>query len=82
MPNFAPPPVDSDFEVKGNPLPSYPWEQWFQAVTSRFNFLTLPKATPKTSTSPGVTDSVTYDANFLYICVSPNSWRRVPLSTF
>jgi hypothetical protein len=82
MPRFADPPIATDFQTHGTPMPSFPWEQWLQAVTSRFNALQLPRATPKTSASPGATDSITYDANYLYICVGTNSWRRVPLSTF
>lgn len=35
MSKFADPPVQSDFETKGTPLPSYPWEQWFQAVANQ-----------------------------------------------
>ena len=82
MPNFANPPVDSDFETKGQPLPSFPWEQWFQAITSRFNQLTVPLATPKSSSAPGVKDSITYDQNFVYVCVAPNVWKRSALTSF
>jgi hypothetical protein len=40
-------------------------------------FLTSPPATP---TSSGATSAVAYDANFFYVCVAPNTWRRAALT--
>lgn len=37
---------------------------------------------PTTATSSGVSGAKARDANFLYICVATNSWRRVALSTW
>lgn len=37
---------------------------------------------PAASSSAGVPGQFSYDANFLYLCVSSNSWRRIALSTF
>jgi hypothetical protein len=39
-------------------------------------------AVPATPTSTGVAGAKARDANFLYICVSTNTWRRTPLSTW
>jgi hypothetical protein len=39
-------------------------------------------AAPATSTSPGVPNQVAYSTTFLYLCVAPNSWRRIALATF
>ena len=37
---------------------------------------------PSTNTSPGTQGQIAADANYLYICVDENTWRRVALSTF
>ena len=82
MAKFPDPPINTDFETKGTPLPSLPWEQWFQAIS---NFLTAPKiprSTPTSSAARGSVDSITYDANFVYVCVAPNTWKRSTLSSF
>jgi len=79
---FPKPPVTTDFNEQGKPAPTFPWERWFQAIT---NFLSAPqikKFTPASSTAAGVVDSITYDSNFLYICVATNQWKRVSLSAF
>jgi hypothetical protein len=39
-------------------------------------------AVPATATSPGTTGDVRYDANFVYVCVATNTWKRAPLSTW
>jgi hypothetical protein len=37
---------------------------------------------PATAASAGTAGMVAYDANFLYLCVSTNVWKRVAISTF
>ena len=37
---------------------------------------------PATATSSGTAGAKARDANFLYICVAANTWRRTPLSTW
>ena len=37
---------------------------------------------PASSTTTGTTNSFTYDANFLYICIATDTWRRIPLEVF
>jgi len=55
-------------------------------VTKRFglaamqNQLAVP--VPPASTSLGIVGQVAYDAQYVYICVAPNTWRKVPGSTF
>lgn len=39
-------------------------------------------AVPATSASAGLPGQFSYNANFLYLCVATNSWRRIALSTF
>lgn len=42
--------------------------------------LYLPTATPATATSSGNKGAVCYDANYLYVCIANNTWRRMPLA--
>jgi hypothetical protein len=37
---------------------------------------------PLTATSDGVAGQIAYDANYIYVCVAPNSWKRTGLSGF
>jgi hypothetical protein len=39
-------------------------------------------AVPATATSPGTAGQEAYDANFHYICVAANQWRRTALTTW
>lgn len=35
-----------------------------------------------TPTSSGVTGDITYDANYVYVCVAPNTWKRYASTTW
>lgn len=37
---------------------------------------------PTSDTSSGNVGEMAFDANFIYICVAPNTWRRMSASTF
>jgi hypothetical protein len=37
---------------------------------------------PANSTASGTPNQVAYSTSFLYLCVAPNSWRRIALATF
>lgn len=37
---------------------------------------------PTSSSSTGMTGTITWDSNNLYVCIAPNSWKKVSLSTF
>lgn len=37
---------------------------------------------PTTSSSTGLPGQMSYDASHLYVCIAPNSWKRVSLSSF
>lgn len=37
---------------------------------------------PATSSSVGVSGTITYDANFVYVCTATNTWKRAALSTW
>jgi len=37
---------------------------------------------PTSSSSVGSIGQIAYDANYVYICVATNTWKRIPASTF
>lgn len=37
---------------------------------------------PATATSPGVAGTISWDANFIYVCVATNSWKRVGIAAW
>lgn len=41
-----------------------------------------PFPPPPTSTSVGQAGTITWDSNYIYICISTNQWKRVALSTW
>ncbi len=55
---------------------------WWRA----FNGLFVPGpptvGSPADSAAKGTQGQIMYDDAYLYICVAPNSWRRVATSTF
>ncbi len=38
--------------------------------------------TPASATAPGTVGTVVWDANFLYVAVAPNTWKRVAIATW
>ena len=45
--------------------------------------LYLPSPTvPPASTSPGVKGQIAWDANYIYICIATNTWKRTALTTW
>jgi hypothetical protein len=41
-----------------------------------------PSSIPASPNSTGTTGTVTWDNNFLYLCVATNKWRRIALSSW
>jgi hypothetical protein len=48
----------------------------------RFNSFAPIVAAPATAASTGVAGDTAYDANYFYVCVSTNTWKRAALSTW
>lgn len=59
-------------------VPSYAWDRWFQSITTA---LIIPNP-PATSTSAGIPGQRAFDANFEYVCIATNSWKRIALVAF
>lgn len=41
-----------------------------------------PSAPPANATDTGTAGTITWDASFIYICISSNTWKRVAISTW
>ena len=39
-------------------------------------------APPVSSTATGTTGQISWDANYIYVCVNTNTWKRVALTTW
>jgi len=37
---------------------------------------------PSSATAPGIVGQVSLDANYFYVCVNTNTWKRVALATW
>jgi len=46
------------------------------------DYLNIVDSVPLTINSPGTIGQIAYDANYQYICVATNSWKRIPLQTW
>jgi len=44
--------------------------------------IVIPTHTPANHADTGVTGQIAWDANFLYVCVAPNSWKRVAIAAW
>lgn len=44
--------------------------------------LIISNTTPANSTAIGLAGTIRYDANYLYICVANNTWKRASLTSW
>ena len=52
-------------------------------VSGNFNALNFqPTTIPTTKTSAGTKGEITYDENYVYLCVADNTWKRLPSADF
>ncbi|HUD64658.1 MAG TPA: hypothetical protein VMQ17_08775 [Candidatus Sulfotelmatobacter sp.] len=79
-PKFQPAPPHEQVFLDGD-KPSKAWYQWFTLLPPR---LTSPAvgSTPASSAANGIPGQISFDQNFLYICVATNTWKRLALSAF
>lgn len=51
--------------------------------TTLLNELYLPAPTvPPAGASPGLAGQISWDANYIYVCIALNTWKRVAISTW
>lgn len=70
---------------------TYPWWYTYSGSTTWLNvngrlntkkFSVESNGVPTTSGDTGITGTITWDTNYLYVCVATNTWKRTPLSPF
>ena len=69
--NFIPPSPDPN--VTGG-------EGW--AVINGTTLRIMQSATPDSSSAPGYTGQICWDANYIYVCVAPDTWQRTATTTW
>ena len=42
----------------------------------------VSNGTPASATATGTTGEIQWDANYIYVCVATNTWKRVAISTW
>jgi hypothetical protein len=52
------------------------------ANTLTFSNILVGTQATKSNSSTGTTGQICWDANYIYVCVSTNTWKRVALSSF
>ena len=76
------------FQVSGNvvtvtnPLYGSSTDTTDGAAPTGFTFVTTQQGSSPSPTTTGTTGTLRWDANFLYVCVATNHWKRVALSDF
>lgn len=61
---------------------SFSWYQWFTLKVARVLFAPVSAAAPASSAGAGTPGQISFDANFLYVCIGANTWKRIALSAF
>ena len=52
------------------------------ATTQDLPTMTTANAAPSSATDTGVKGDIRIDANYIYICIATNTWKRCPLTTW
>lgn len=53
-----------------------------QALPDNLSVGKIKAGTPASASATGVAGSIRYDASFVYICVSSNTWCRIAIATW
>lgn len=87
--SLAPPPTRSEFlgnppkpAKQGENTPSWPWLRWHQETTVQVNHPASTSTVPASANATADGGEMAHDANYLYIAVGKNSWKRVALNAF
>ena len=61
-------------------------KKWLERLTASLKMFTvpvsIPSIAPARATDPCVPGTETWDANFIYVCVAKNTWKRAPLASW
>ena len=76
----APPTQATEFLGKDRKL-TFPWYSFILAVAVRITRI-VSSVPPTTSTANGSPGQIAFDANFIYVCIATNTWKRIALVAF
>jgi hypothetical protein len=51
-------------------------------INATTSSIRIRNRTPSSATATGTTGTIVYDANYIYVCVATNTWKRVAISTW
>ena len=61
-------------------------KKWLERLTLTLKMFTvpvsIPSAAPAHASDPCTVGTETWDANFVYVCVAKNTWKRTPLASW
>ncbi len=61
-------------------------KKWLERLTATLKMFTVPVSIPSVppahATDPCIAGTETWDANFVYVCVAKNTWKRAPLASW
>jgi hypothetical protein len=58
------------------------WFRWFTDIANWVAAPQLPTSPPATASDAGREGEIRYDANYVYVCIAANTWKRAALSTW
>lgn len=79
---FSPPIAQDAVIVDQANTFTFAWYQWFTLKVARALFAPVSNAVPASSIAAGTPGQISYDQNFLYVCIQANLWKRIPLTAF
>ena len=87
----TPPDVSASFNWGTPPDPAVNWGEapapavnWGEApfISVSISQSTIANKTPTSSSASGNAGEVCWDANYVYVCVATNSWKRMAISSW
>jgi hypothetical protein len=79
-PNNPPLALEPVLQEGGNFF-SFAWYRWFTQTVGKL-LQTASATAPATSAGAGSPGQISYDGNYLYVCIQANVWKRVALTAF
>lgn len=70
----------ADATFSSNYYPSDNSASFIQVVGTTLNISST--RTPSSSSDTGIPGEICWDVNYVYVCTSTNTWKRIALSTF
>ena len=80
-PNNPPQADEAVLASPGNTF-SFAWYNWFATRVARILKSPVASAVPASAADSGTMGQIACDANYLYVCIGANQWKRTPLSAW